>query len=145
LCFSFCHFGRLNFIRPKLLPCGAISYILKAKKCPLEVVRNLLGLQMSNKIKHLYEFEDFRLNTENPSLWRDGEMVSISPKALETLIVLVKKKGEIVSREELLESVWKETFVEEGNINYTISLLRENARKQKFGSDNRASRLSFFR
>lgn len=56
---------------------------------------------MSDKIKHFYEFEEFRLDAANPSLWRDGKLVSISPKALETLILLVGKKGEIVSRDEL--------------------------------------------
>jgi DNA-binding winged helix-turn-helix (wHTH) protein/Flp pilus assembly protein TadD len=80
---------------------------------------------MSNKINNLYEFENFRLDADNPSLWRDGKLVPIPPKALGALILLVEKKGEIVSREELLEKVWKETFVEEGNINYTISLLRK--------------------
>ncbi len=85
---------------------------------------------MSHQINHLYEFEEFRLDTENPSLWREGKLVSISPKALEILILLVEKKGAIVLREELLETVWKETFVEEGNINYTISLLRKTLGKK---------------
>jgi DNA-binding winged helix-turn-helix (wHTH) protein/Flp pilus assembly protein TadD len=80
---------------------------------------------MTDKTKHFYEFGKFRLDAENPSLWRDSKLVSISPKALETLILLVEKNGEIVSRDELLENVWKDTFVEEGNINYTISLLRK--------------------
>ncbi len=80
---------------------------------------------MSANTKHFYEFEDFRLSAEDPSLWRGDDLVSISPKALETLVLLVQKKGEIVSREELIETVWKDTFVEEGNINYTISLLRK--------------------
>ncbi|MFM9903268.1 MAG: TPR end-of-group domain-containing protein [Pyrinomonadaceae bacterium] len=80
---------------------------------------------MSDKIRHVYEFEDFRLDAGSPGLWRDDALISISPKALETLILLVQKKGAIVSREELIETVWKDTFVEEGNINYTISLLRK--------------------
>jgi DNA-binding winged helix-turn-helix (wHTH) protein/Flp pilus assembly protein TadD len=80
---------------------------------------------MSDKIKHFYEFEEFRLNPENQSLWRSDRLVAIPPKALETLILLVERRGEIVSRDELLQEVWKETFVEEGNINYTISLLRK--------------------
>jgi DNA-binding winged helix-turn-helix (wHTH) protein/tetratricopeptide (TPR) repeat protein len=80
---------------------------------------------MSDKTSHIYEFENFRLDTRNPSLWRGGELVPISPKALEILILLVQKKGEIVSREDLLETVWKGSFVEEGNINYTVSLLRK--------------------
>lgn len=85
---------------------------------------------MSHQINHLYEFEEFRLDTKNPSLWREDKLVSISPKALETLVLLVEKKGAIVSRDELLETVWKETFVEEGNINYTISLLRKTLGKK---------------
>lgn len=80
---------------------------------------------MSNELKEFYEFEDFRLDTGNPGLWRGDELISIPPKALETLILLVKKNGEIVSRNELLETVWRETFVEESNINYTISLIRK--------------------
>ena len=80
---------------------------------------------MSDKIRVLYEFEDFRLDAASPCLWRGSELISIPPKALEMLTLLVTRKGEIVSREELIETVWKDTFVEEGNINYTISLLRK--------------------
>lgn len=87
---------------------------------------------MSNKIKHLYEFEGFRLDAEQPSLWQKDELVSVPPKALEVLILLVERSGEIVSREELLEKVWHETFVEEANINYTISLLRKSFGKNNF-------------
>ncbi len=86
---------------------------------------------MSNKIKHFYEFGEFRLDAENPSLWRGNQLVMISPKALETLILLVERKGEIVSRDELLEKIWKDTFVEEGNINYTVSLLRKTLGEKK--------------
>ncbi len=88
----------------------------------MEIVRNLLVLSESN---HFYEFEDFRLDARNPSLWRGENLISISPKALETLILLVEKRGEIVSRDDLMNTVWKDTFVEQGNINYTISLLRK--------------------
>ena len=84
-----------------------------------------MASQMSDITKHFYEFEDFRLDANSPSLWRGEDLVGISPKALEILILLVEKKGEIVSRDELIETVWKDTFVEEGNINYTISLLRK--------------------
>ena len=80
---------------------------------------------MSGKNKHFYEFDEYRLDAENHTLWRGGELVQIFPKALEILILLVEKKGEIVSREELLEKVWRDTFVEEANINYTVSQLRK--------------------
>ncbi len=80
---------------------------------------------MPEKDGLIYEFGDFRLDPESPSLWRAGKLVSSPPKAVETLVQLVSAGGEIVSRETLLETVWKDTFVEEGNINYTISLLRK--------------------
>ncbi len=87
---------------------------------------------MSNKIGRLYEFEGFRLDTETPCLWRGGELVSVPPKALQILVLLVENQGEIVSREELLEKIWHETFVEEANITYTISLLRKSLGDKKF-------------
>ncbi|HEX8367234.1 MAG TPA: tetratricopeptide repeat protein [Pyrinomonadaceae bacterium] len=87
----------------------------------------------SHKIKHFYEFGEFRLDAETPSLWRDGELVQIFPKALKVLVLLVVKQGDVVSREELMETVWRDAFVEESNITYTVSLLRktldENGKK----------------
>src|SRR6185503_2766838 len=80
---------------------------------------------MSNKNGHRYEFGDFRLDSEPPSLWREERLVPLAPKALEMLLLLVRQREIIVSREELLETVWRNTFVEEGNINYTVSLLRK--------------------
>src|SRR6185369_6801480 len=80
---------------------------------------------MSSKNGHRYEFGDFRLDSEPPCLWRDGSLVPLPPKALEMLLLLVREREIIVSREELLETVWRDTIVEEGNINYTVSLLRK--------------------
>ena len=88
---------------------------------------------MSNKNSHRYEFGDFRLDSESPSLWRDERLVSLPPKALEMLLLLVRRRDSIVSREELLNTVWPDTFVEEGNINYTVSLLRKTLDKDDKG------------
>jgi Tol biopolymer transport system component/DNA-binding winged helix-turn-helix (wHTH) protein len=51
--------------------------------------------------------------------------VSITPKVFETLVFLVTNAGRTVSREELIKSVWPDTFVEEGNLNYNMSQLRK--------------------
>ena len=88
---------------------------------------------MSNKNGHSYEFGDFRLDSELPSLWRDEKLVPLPPKALEVLLLLVRQRDIIVSREELLNTVWRDTFVEEGNINYTVSLLRKTLDKDDRG------------
>jgi Tol biopolymer transport system component/DNA-binding winged helix-turn-helix (wHTH) protein len=87
---------------------------------------------MTGNSEQFYEFEEFHLNAANPSLWRMGKLVAISPKSLEVLILLVEKKGEIVSRDDLMETVWKDTFVEEANINYTISQLRKTLGSKNF-------------
>jgi DNA-binding winged helix-turn-helix (wHTH) protein/TolB-like protein/Flp pilus assembly protein TadD len=80
---------------------------------------------MASKNGRLYKFSEFRLDTRNPALWLDGRLVPLPPKALEVLILLVSRHSTVVSREDLLEEVWRDTFVEEGNINYTVSLLRK--------------------
>jgi DNA-binding winged helix-turn-helix (wHTH) protein/Flp pilus assembly protein TadD len=88
---------------------------------------------MSSKNGHRYKFGDFRLDSEPPSLWRDESLVPLPPKALEMLLLLVRQREVIVSREELLETVWRDTVVEEGNINYTVSLLRKTLDKDDRG------------
>ena len=84
---------------------------------------------MSNKNGHRYEFGDFRLDAEPLSLWREEQLVALPPKALEMLLLLVRRRDVVVSREELLDTVWRDTFVEDGNINYTVSLLRKTLDK----------------
>ncbi len=71
-----------------------------------------------------YEFGPFRLDTERLVLLRDGEPVSITPKALQTLRVLVENAGRLVGKDELLTSVWDDMRVEEGNLTQTIFALR---------------------
>ena len=88
---------------------------------------------MSSKNGHRYQFGDFRLDSEPPSLWRNESLVPLPPKALEMLLLLVRQREVIVSREELLETVWRDTFVEDGNINYTVSLLRKTLDKDDRG------------
>ncbi len=80
---------------------------------------------MSRQVRHLYEFGPFRLDPEKPCLWRDGELVSLTPKAVETLLVLVQQNGRLVEREQLMSAIWPDTFVEDGNLNFNVSVLRK--------------------
>jgi len=80
---------------------------------------------MSKLENHLYEFGPFRLDLSERQLFRDGEPVSLTPKALETLVKLVTKSGHIVEKNDLLKEVWKDTFVEEANISRYIWMLRK--------------------
>ncbi len=58
-------------------------------------------------------------------LLRDGQPVTLPPKDLETLLVLVERAGHIVEKEELLEKVWPGVFIEEGNLARHIFNLRQ--------------------
>jgi TolB-like protein/DNA-binding winged helix-turn-helix (wHTH) protein/tetratricopeptide (TPR) repeat protein len=58
-------------------------------------------------------------------LLRNGQPVTLPPKDLETLLVLVERAGHIVEKEELLEKVWPGVFIEEGNLARHIFNLRQ--------------------
>ena len=75
--------------------------------------------------KRVYEFGSFRLETVERVLERDGRALSVAPKALDVLIVLVENRGRIVEREDLIRKVWPETFVEDNNLAFNISVLRK--------------------
>lgn len=71
------------------------------------------------------EFGDFVLDRVEKTLLRSGEPVSLTPKTFSLLEVLVENANRIVGKDELLEAVWRDSFVEEGNLSFTISLLRK--------------------
>gem|GEM_PF-245886 len=112
-----------------LLPFGSQTFILpsvkKSFKLPLEILRVFVRAPMSRQIRHLYEFGPFRLDPEKPCLWRDGEPVALTPKAVETLLVLVQQNGKLVEREQLMNAIWPDTFVEDTNLNFNVSMLRK--------------------
>ena len=80
---------------------------------------------MSRRVRHLYEFGPFRLDPEKPCLWRNGEPVALTPKAVETLLVLIRQNGKLVARKDLMDAIWPNTFVEDGNLNFNVSMLRK--------------------
>ncbi len=79
---------------------------------------------MNKQIKQLYEFGSFRLDTSERLLMREGRTVPLPPKVFDTLLALVENSGRIVGKEELMELLWPNTFVEESNLTQNISQLR---------------------
>jgi len=77
------------------------------------------------KSKHLYRFGSYSLDAEERVLLRNGQPVTLPPKDLETLLVLVERAGHIVEKEELLDRVWPGVFIEEGNLSRRIFNLRQ--------------------
>lgn len=72
-----------------------------------------------------YEFGRFRLEGAKRVLWRGGEIVPLPPRALDLLLALVERSGEVVTKNQLMERVWPDTFVEEANLSVNVSLLRK--------------------
>ena len=73
----------------------------------------------------LYGFGAFTLDTEKRVLIRDGQPVTLAPKTFDLLVVLVESGGRALSKAELMQSLWPNTFVEEANLSFQISTLRK--------------------
>ncbi len=81
----------------------------------------------------LVEFGPFRLDMAKRVLWRGRDLVSVPPKALDLLVVLVAQRGDVVPKEELLRRVWPDTYVEEANLSVNASILRKVLGTQEDG------------
>lgn len=71
-----------------------------------------------------YSFGEFRLCPEERRLWRGDQVVTISPRALDLLIALVRAAGQVLEREALLASVWAGLNVSDSNLTVSICTLR---------------------
>ena len=80
---------------------------------------------MGTSLKPLYEFGPFQLDPPERLLLCDGQPIPMPPKAFELLVVLVERRGHLVEKDELLKAVWRGSFVEEGNLSVTVSVLRK--------------------
>jgi eukaryotic-like serine/threonine-protein kinase len=87
------------------------------------VVRNSQNATLH--VLRRYAFADFLLDSSEGILSRKGQTVPVTPKAFQILVLLIEKNGHVVSKEELLQAVWPDSFVEEGNLKFNISMLRK--------------------
>lgn len=81
----------------------------------------------------IYEFEEFRLDEKSHKLFRRAgrELVPLTPKAVDLLIYLVRNAGKILTKEDLLNAVWENSFIEEANLSQTIFVLRKTLGENK--------------
>ncbi|HQR38911.1 MAG TPA: AAA-like domain-containing protein [Blastocatellia bacterium] len=80
---------------------------------------------MADRGDRVFDFDDFRLDLVDRLLFRGGELQSLPPKAADTLVVLVENRGHVVSKDELMRTVWADAYVEENNLSQAISVLRK--------------------
>ncbi|HEY9503440.1 MAG TPA: winged helix-turn-helix domain-containing protein, partial [Pyrinomonadaceae bacterium] len=76
-------------------------------------------------IRELFEFDSYRLDAAERLLLRDSVPVPLEPKVFETLLVLIRHGGRLVTKDQLMKEVWPDTFVEESNLVRHISILRK--------------------
>jgi DNA-binding winged helix-turn-helix (wHTH) protein/tetratricopeptide (TPR) repeat protein len=84
--------------------------------------------------QRIYEFGDFRIDADHRMLYHQGSEIPLVPKAVETLLALIERRGKIVSKDELLEAVWPDTVVEESNLFVYLSVLRKTLGALQDGS-----------
>jgi len=80
---------------------------------------------MPSLTNHLYQFGEFSLDAQSRILKRAGATAPLTPKAFDTLLLLVQNAGRIVTKDELMKAVWQDSFVEESNLTQTIFMVRK--------------------
>src|SRR5271154_3465132 len=118
---------------------GNWSYIrAEASTRPQIAFKNFSGFSQGDVAliqQEIYEFGPYSFDSAQMLLRLGGNDVPLQPRALETLLVLLRRRGEVVSKRELMEAVWPDSFVEEGNLTQNIFLLRKELGKTSDGED----------
>src|SRR5262245_28697555 len=83
------------------------------------------GRVMSQQTNGIYEFGSIRLDAQERLLQRDGVTISLTPKAFDLLLALVERHGRLVGKEELFQTVWPDSIVEESNLSSNVALIRK--------------------
>jgi len=100
----------------------------------LDLIYSQFNFKVDKSDKNkIYEFEAFRLDAVHLMLYQHDEEIPLVPKAVETLLVLVEKRGEILSKNELMETIWTDSIVEESNLAQYLHILRKTLGKTKDG------------
>ena len=87
---------------------------------------------MSKEHEH-FEFGPFRLDAAERMLLRNGQPVLLAPKVFDTLVVLLRHRGHLLEKNQLMKEVWPDTFVEEVNLAVNISTLRKTLGESEGG------------
>lgn len=86
--------------------------------------------------KSAYFFEDFKLELEDKILFHDKKTLSLTPKMFDTLVVLLENSGKVIEKDDLIQKVWHDCFVEDNTLTFNIKMLRrvlgDDAKNPKF-------------
>lgn len=87
-----------------------------------EIVKN--GRETAPSGPFEYQFGHYRVRPDELTVHYRGSLVPLAPKVVKTLIIMLENAGRFVSKDELLESVWDDSIVEEANLSQNIYMLR---------------------
>src|ERR1700742_4603586 len=88
-------------------------------------IRAQMTTSENQRVEELYEFGPFRVDPARETLLKEGVSVPLTPKTFQILLVLVRHGKEIVTKDDLMKTVWPDTFVEEANLSRNIFMLRK--------------------
>jgi DNA-binding winged helix-turn-helix (wHTH) protein/TolB-like protein/Tfp pilus assembly protein PilF len=81
---------------------------------------------MKDKFQNrIYTFGEFQLDTAEHALRQGTEQIPLTHKAIELLILLVERRGQTVTKNELMDTLWRDTYVDENNLAVTVMMLRK--------------------
>jgi DNA-binding winged helix-turn-helix (wHTH) protein len=88
---------------------------------------------MNRPSQRFYLFEGFRVDVHERLLFKDNREVPLTPKVFDTLLVLLENSSHVMTKKELMQQVWPDSFVEENNLAQNISNLRKALGETKEG------------
>src|SRR5215212_10270542 len=80
---------------------------------------------MKTFARKIYEFGQFRVDAVERLLFDGESAVSLTPKAFDTLLLLIENSGHTLTKEEMMSEIWQGAFVEENNLAQNVSILRK--------------------
>ncbi|HEX8287720.1 MAG TPA: winged helix-turn-helix domain-containing protein, partial [Pyrinomonadaceae bacterium] len=82
-----------------------------------------MNLPVSTK-ENIYQFDDISVDCENFRVRKNGQNVTLTPRAFDVLTLLIKNEGRVVEKQEIFEIVWKDTFVSDNALTKIIKEIR---------------------
>src|SRR5262245_21119048 len=79
---------------------------------------------MMKSPRHCYEFGPFRLDPSERQLLRAGQVMPLTPKVFDTLLLFVENNNLLLTKDEMIGRLWPDSFVEESNLAQNVSMLR---------------------
>ena len=99
-----------------------------------ETTKVVLGTMSGDGVYRKLKFGPFELSSGERVLRRDGVVLSLGARALDLLIYLASRPGEVIAKQELLNQVWSNVTVEEGSLRVHVAAIRKTLGDGQFGN-----------